>query len=272
MYLGRLGSSNFTVIDNLIYLNEVITPGNGIMLRPGGTISGNVIAGTGMTGMTFGSLNDGSGGATGSNGPVVADGNLVIDSAANALGGVAYGAPYVLPNAQITNNICLRAGGINTSGNDGTTVTGNITVGSVPDTNFVLGSGNDQVWSNNIFSNAPAHSHVIAWLTDTPNGVAGTCANFTARGNRFDLWSEGNTNMSFATWVAKTGETGTNGPIAFIDATRSLGTYNGTLGGTATTQAFFEAALNQSKNSYDPRYTAAAANAYIRAGLAIASP
>jgi hypothetical protein len=77
--------------------------------------------------------------------------------------------------------------------------------------------------------------------------------------------------MPFSTWKADTGEDGTNTSFSFADPNVSLGTYNGTLGGTATTRAFFETAASQSKSNYDPRYTASAAIKYIRNGLAITS-
>jgi hypothetical protein len=77
--------------------------------------------------------------------------------------------------------------------------------------------------------------------------------------------------MTFSTWEADTGEDGTNTTFSLADPNVSLGTYNGTLGGTATTRAFFETAAGQSKSNYDPRYTASAAIEYVRSGLALGS-
>jgi len=267
------GSSNVTTNGNLVFIDQAdATMGNGIMLRTGGIARGNVIVGPKWTGITMGECNDSGGYSSshpcfGTNGPAVIDNNLLLD----APGGMAlaYKAAYIQTPTQVTNNIVLRGGGIQV-GSDQAVIANNIVVGD--EASFSLMPGDGMSWNSNSFLYTGSISH-LAWLQCTPSqDSGGTCANFSASGNRYYPWSEGNTNMSFNTWAADTRETGTSTSFSFVDPIRSLGTYNGTLGGAATTRAFFETAAAQSKYNYDPRYTASAAIAYIRAGLVIASP
>jgi hypothetical protein len=53
----------------------------------------------------------------------------------------------------------------------------------------------------------------------------------------------------------------------FPDPTRTVGSYAGTIGLSATTTAFLAAARMQSRDNWDPRLMADAVNAYIRAGF-----
>ena len=65
--------------------------------------------------------------------------------------------------------------------------------------------------------------------------------------------------------------TGTNRngeDITFVDATRTVATYNATLGGAATLEAFIEECLKQSKDNWRTEYTALAVNWYLRTGYA----
>ncbi|MBA3284216.1 MAG: peptidoglycan-binding protein [Nitrosopumilus sp.] len=48
---------------------------------------------------------------------------------------------------------------------------------------------------------------------------------------------------------------------------RTLGKYNSSIGGTNSTEAFITRARQQSRDNWDARYTASAANAYIKAGF-----
>jgi len=69
-------------------------------------------------------------------------------------------------------------------------------------------------------------------------------------------------------WVSASGETGaSNTQVTYTDATRTLKTYNQSLGGTATTAAFMTSALGQARYNWDTDLTAYAAINYIRAGF-----
>lgn len=62
---------------------------------------------------------------------------------------------------------------------------------------------------------------------------------------------------------------GPNTP-GYLDTTRSLGSYNATLGGASTSSAFLSEARKQSKSNWRTAYTASAINSYIRAGFSVA--
>jgi len=74
--------------------------------------------------------------------------------------------------------------------------------------------------------------------------------------------------MGFEAWVLATGETTANrAQVTFGDPTRSVATYEGTLGGPATLEGFVLAVRAQSKATWRPAYGATAVNAYIREGF-----
>ncbi|MCX5662983.1 MAG: right-handed parallel beta-helix repeat-containing protein, partial [Planctomycetota bacterium] len=54
----------------------------------------------------------------------------------------------------------------------------------------------------------------------------------------------------------------------YVDPNRDAASYNATLGGAATQDAFLTAARNQSRANWNPALMAVAANAYVRAGFA----
>lgn len=69
-------------------------------------------------------------------------------------------------------------------------------------------------------------------------------------------------------WMAASGETGVvNATVSFVDPNRTAGTYNASMGGTATLDGFLAQARLQSSRNWRPAYTAAALNDYIRAGF-----
>ena len=69
-------------------------------------------------------------------------------------------------------------------------------------------------------------------------------------------------------WLAMSGEPGAIGtPVEFRDPERTVESYHGVLGKTASLEAFLEEARQQSRDYWRPEYTAAAVNAYIREGF-----
>jgi len=73
---------------------------------------------------------------------------------------------------------------------------------------------------------------------------------------------------TYAQWITATGETGSsNAAVTYTDPSRTLRSYNQTLGGTASTEEFMAEALNQSRQNWRPEYTACAVNNYIREGF-----
>lgn len=87
-----------------------------------------------------------------------------------------------------------------------------------------------------------------------------------------DVWSRGWFQLSGAVsateWVTATGETGMSMErIDFVDPDRTIETYAASLGFAATYEAFMAEALLQSRLTWRSELTAAAVNAYVRAGF-----
>jgi hypothetical protein len=86
-----------------------------------------------------------------------------------------------------------------------------------------------------------------------------------AAGSWFDV---DGVNRNLAGWQSLYGETNPQtGPVSFPDPSRNIVSYQASIGATATFNAFIAGARAQSKDNWDPRYTAAAVNSYIRAGF-----
>lgn len=60
--------------------------------------------------------------------------------------------------------------------------------------------------------------------------------------------------------------------VGYPDPTRSVATYNASLGGTASLDAFLTECRLQSKDNWRPAYTAAEVNRYIRQGFGMVNP
>jgi len=73
--------------------------------------------------------------------------------------------------------------------------------------------------------------------------------------------------VGFAGCKAATGETGSGSVYQFVHGSRTLASYNASLGGTADRKAFFREALSQLRFTYRSQYSAAAVIAYFRAGF-----
>jgi hypothetical protein len=74
--------------------------------------------------------------------------------------------------------------------------------------------------------------------------------------------------MSFSAWTSYTGELGaTNQQPNFVDPHRSVATYSASIGGIQSLEGFMSAVRQQSRANWNPVYTAAALNGYVRAGF-----
>lgn len=114
------------------------------------------------------------------------------------------------------------------------------------------------------------------FLMGTNNDAAGATLSdnvyFSAAPDPPDIWSRGwfslGASVPMSEWITTTGETGaTVAQVAFVDPDRTIETYAASLGLAATYEAFMAEALEQSKYTWRPELTAAAVNAYIRAGF-----
>ena len=281
MYIAREGNSDVTADGNLVFLDPALNSGNGIMMRPGGVARGNVVVGAAWSAIPLGACNDGATACTGSNGPAIIDGNLVLDTITQQNYALFPDPRYVASPIQITNNIVLRVTGNGGNGAavgaDNSMLSGNIFVDAPVGLNY---SGNAISWQNNTYYGATSAQLVNA-------NVLPNCTNFVGTGNRYystgapaNQWFTDPSLVGFSQWKLDTAARGvspnevgsTNTAFTFPDPTRSLATYNASLGGTATTKEFFRLAAGQSKYSYDTRYTAAAAITYVRAGFSTGAP
>lgn len=74
--------------------------------------------------------------------------------------------------------------------------------------------------------------------------------------------------LGFSQWIAANGETGSTAEqVTYPDPNRTIETYQASLGGTATIDAFISEARKQSKATWRTEYTASAVNDWIRAGF-----
>jgi hypothetical protein len=72
-----------------------------------------------------------------------------------------------------------------------------------------------------------------------------------------------------ADWQSAVEPTASAVRLTYADPTRSAASYNGSLGGAATTQALLAAIRAQSKARWQPQYTARAVEDYLRAGFTV---
>lgn len=121
----------------------------------------------------------------------------------------------------------------------------------------------------------PNGSPMFPLIEHRPNPVDTTIATYLSN----QYWSVFPTNrwlrigesrwVALADWKNQTRESGhTVTAISFADPNRTAATYNATLGGSATLDAFLVEAKKQSRFNWRPPYTAQALNDYVRAGFA----
>jgi hypothetical protein len=79
------------------------------------------------------------------------------------------------------------------------------------------------------------------------------------------------TQMSLAQWQAASGDNSTFESHPFPDPDRDIEGYQASLGQPASIDVFIAACRDQDRFSWDPRYTAGAVNAWIKAGFALSS-
>lgn len=76
------------------------------------------------------------------------------------------------------------------------------------------------------------------------------------------------TSTNLAGWVTASGETGaSNTQVSYTDSSRTIGSYNQSIGGTATTSAFMTDASGKSRTNWSNNYKAISVINYIRSGF-----
>jgi len=111
-------------------------------------------------------------------------------------------------------------------------------------------------------------------LVDSAYLAAGTFTkNLYDSGASSAPFRAGGKGVDFAGWQAAAGDVGASfAALGYSDPGRTVESYMATLGKPATLDAFIAAAEAQSKQNWKPAYTAAAVNAYVRAGYAVPAP
>lgn len=113
------------------------------------------------------------------------------------------------------------------------------------------------------------------WVVEHQN--SGTTGAVTAGDNRYHTGAADHQWVliqggfqSLANWLSMIGDnTSTASQVSYPDPNRNLGTYNASLGGSNSHQAFMAEARNQSRSNWREEYTAEAVIAYIRAGFGL---
>ena len=94
---------------------------------------------------------------------------------------------------------------------------------------------------------------------------------FTYSGNRYfaasgtDVFSPG---TNHAGWITESGETGSSwGAVSYPDPSRDMSSYMTSIGNPGTVEDFMAQVVQQTRQNWNPSYTAPAVNNYIRAGF-----
>jgi hypothetical protein len=86
-----------------------------------------------------------------------------------------------------------------------------------------------------------------------------------------ELLSDVRVDLSRAEWVQRVEPTAIFGKVAYPDPERSIGSYNASLGGAATTDGFLAATRVQTRQNWNPALTAAALRDYLFTGFDMVS-
>jgi hypothetical protein len=123
--------------------------------------------------------------------------------------------------------------------------------------------------TGNIFQNSRDAAPLVQ------HGVAASLASVTSAHNKFhsqapdSAWFRvGNGNLGLTQWKVQVHDHSSNARRAeFPDPNRTIATYQASVGGAQTVEAFMAEARQQSKANWRAQYSAAAVIAYIRAGF-----
>jgi len=292
-----------TVFNHNLYIQttntDVVVRGNifsrasshGVQLRPGGILQDNLFIRNPIAlsfGYVLGSSAPVHGGVTGQ-----VRGNVILQG--TDIGGKPRGYGMQIgntsPHAQTTISHNILAQNISTAthgrgialfGNNGggihnLMVTDNL-IYNWPGSLDISGSAgkkltNITISNNLLYDDTSTRSLVTYRQTKIPDG-------FTYQNNMYyaalpptDWFRIIGSNLSFEQWVRWSGETNAQTkPADHINPTRSIATYNASLGGQPTFDAFITQARSRSKHHDLPKYTATAVNQYLRDGFGVPNP
>ncbi len=258
-----------TGAQNVIVRNNIISRGanNGLLLRAGGTVQDNLFLSNSV-------------GAIVDNTASIVTGNVVIGSV--PVPGAAQGVGFNIEtdvSGEVANNIVAHDQNSGTSGIAGISINtdaAHITVenNTVYDwRNGISNSGNRKITIRDNASQAPTDTTKPIMLNvPAANPSTYFYSNNIYYSKKSKPFQINGVDQTLSSWISATKETNAQfQQLNYVDPNRTAATYNATLGGDATLDAFLTAARNQT-GAWDPNYAAGAVIQYIRAGFAAAAP
>ena len=209
------------------------------------------------------------------NGPVTFTGNISANSSSEGV--------QVRSGGTITGNLFLAdSAGFSIGENPGTSSTPLSTLTSTVATGNVVLNSTDihsssglQARSDGIVVNNASGPGVQVTnnIVADPTGSLVNQSGISLNNNVTGINATNNIIYDVANPVVDSGTSNTTSPNAinqtgYVNPNVSIGSYNASLGGSASLAAFMAAADNQSMTNWNPAYTAAAADSYIQAGFA----
>ena len=208
------------------------------------------------------------------NGPVTFTGNISANSSSEGV--------QVRSGGTITGNLFLaNSAGFSIGENPGTSSTPLSTLTSTVATGNVVLNSTDihsssglQARSDGIVVNNASGPGVQVTnnIVADPTGSLVNQSGISLNNNVTGINATNNIIYDVANPVVDSGTGNTTSPNAinqtgYVNPNVSIGSYNASLGGSASLAAFMAAADNQSMTNWNPAYTAAAADSYIQAGF-----
>ena len=252
---GGTGSSHDITFDNNLYIDGEIGIGIGSNYEDplrfkDITITNNVITNIGRSQPTNRTLGWGLRIAAWDGG-IIAN-NYIINQPLDAITNT-YGMDFcdTIQNVNVTNNIIHNvrfAYGIILDDSKGTNAT-----------NMVFSGNKIQISQNSNYTIKAEYSPDGKWTFSDNIYYSDKSADARYR--------IAGVNRTFSEWQVATGDNSTFEQYSFQDPTRSIETYQASIGETATIDAFITACRAQDRFSWDTRYTAATVNNWIKAGF-----
>ena len=208
------------------------------------------------------------------NGPATFTGNISANSSSEGV--------QVRSGGTVTGNLFLAdSAGFSIGENPGTssapvsTLTSTVATGNVVlnSTDIHSSSGLQPRSDGIVVNNASGPGVQIANnIVADPTGALVNQSGISLNNNVTGISASNNIIYDVANPIVNSGTGNTTSPNAinqtgYVNPNVSIGSYNASLGGSASLAAFMAAADNQSMTNWNPAYTAAAADSYIQAGF-----
>jgi hypothetical protein len=267
------GNFNTTIRNNMVFRAS----SHGLQLRPGGVIDNNLFV-QNPVGILFGG---GDGYSLPNSNPNGVNGSLTnnviiegVDISSTVRKG--YGIDVLnANNVSIENNVLAHDLGGDSISSHGISLSFDIRGALIKGNlfynwnNSIKGyiSGINTSFVNNIIQDYGSSSPLFSLGAGSTNYIFTNNTYYSTRsiGNRYML--NGIYLANFASFISQTEETGKEQQVSFLNPNRNVNSYSASIGGLGTIDDFISKAKQQSRSSWDTRYTAIAVNNYIREGF-----